>query len=223
MTLVARLEGMANPARAAQSAAYHKARRTHLGIDNPVLNTIAAEARRNMALPERLTEARALWASNTHEARILAAKLFDQRRIVPDQQVWALLCGWVRDFDAWAIADHVCKSVSLRLLADPSRLDVVELWTTAPDFWVRRAALVATLHWANIISPEAADIQRRERILGWAGSYAADREWFIQKAIGWWLRELSAIDPDRVRLFLAQHGPAMQPFARKEALRNIKT
>jgi 3-methyladenine DNA glycosylase AlkD len=26
-------------------------------------------------------------------------------------------------------------------------------------------------------------------MLGWAARLAEDREWFIQKAIGWWLRE----------------------------------
>ena len=33
-----------------------------------------------------------------------------------------------------------------------------------------------------------------------------DRDWFIQKAIAWWVRELSKHDPDRARAFLAAHG-----------------
>ena len=35
-------------------------------------------------------------------------------------------------------------------------------------------------------------------MLGWASRYADDREWFIQKAIGWWLRTLSKHNPNRV-------------------------
>ena len=54
-------------------------------------------------------------------------------------------------------------------------------------------------------------------MLGWAARLADDRQWFIQKAIGWWLRELSKRDPDRVRRFLAEHGAAMKAFARREA------
>ncbi len=47
--------------------------------------------------------------------------------------------------------------------------------------------------------------------------YVADREWFIQKAVAWWLRELSKHDPKRAEAFLAEHGAQMKAFARKEA------
>lgn len=57
----------------------------------------------------------------------------------------------------------------------------------------------------------------RDRILGWAAGYVADKRWFIQKAVAWWLRDLSKHDPDRSRAFLEIHGPQMKPFARKEA------
>ena len=49
-----------------------------------------------------------------------------------------------------------------------------------------------------------------------------DHRWFIQKAIGWWLRDLSKHDPERTRAFVATHGEAMKPFAVKEALRLLK-
>ncbi|MDG1431462.1 MAG: DNA alkylation repair protein, partial [Paracoccaceae bacterium] len=41
--------------------------------------------------------------------------------------------------------------------------------------------------------------------------------WFIQKAVAWWLRDLSKRDPERVVEFLDHHGEQMKPFARKEA------
>jgi 3-methyladenine DNA glycosylase AlkD len=103
------------------------------------------------------------------------------------------------------------------LSAAPERLDEVEAWTAAENFWVRRAALVFTLPWAKGRHLKPDDAARRERILGWAAGYAADREWFIQKAIAWWLRTLSKHDPDRVRAFLDAYGDAMKPFARREA------
>ena len=54
-------------------------------------------------------------------------------------------------------------------------------------------------------------------MLGWAARLAGDREWFIQKAIGWWLRELSKRDAPRVRRFLAEHGVTLKGVARREA------
>jgi 3-methyladenine DNA glycosylase AlkD len=40
--------------------------------------------------------------------------------------------------------------------------------------------------------------------------------------VGWWLRDLSRHDPDRVRAFVDRYGDRMKPFARKEALRHLK-
>ncbi|MEO0746032.1 MAG: DNA alkylation repair protein, partial [Pseudomonadota bacterium] len=110
-----------------------------------------------------------------------------------------------------------------RLLADPARLDDVEQWTRSGHMWTRRAALVMTLPWTKQNHPKPDEEAARDRILGWAAGYVADRNWFIQKAIGWWLRDLSKHDPDRVTTFLAQHNGAMKPFAAREAARYLKT
>ena len=87
--------------------------------------------------------------------------------------------------------------------------------------WVRRAALVATLPWSKLTHPDAAEVAARERILGWAAGYVADRDWFIQKAVGWWLRSLAPHDPDRVRAFLDGPGAGLKAFARREATRRL--
>ena len=36
-------------------------------------------------------------------------------------------------------------------------------------------------------------------MLGWAARLVTEREWFIQKAIGWWLRPRSASNKEVVR------------------------
>ncbi|WP_170391046.1 DNA alkylation repair protein [Ruegeria arenilitoris] len=212
----------ADPDRAAQMAAYHKVDRPYLGVPNPVLNDLTKSWRQQMDVDARVALADQLWQTNIHEARLAAAKLLTQARIRPDQAVWDLLQSWLPDFDAWAVADHASMAMQKRLWADPSRLDQVESWTTSDHMWTRRAALVATLPWTKQNHPKPEDLQRRDRILGWAAGYAPDRDWFIQKAVAWWLRDLSKHDPDRVRAFLAAHGDAMKPFARKEAGKYLK-
>lgn len=218
---LAQLEALADPQKAAESAAYHKTPRRYLGISLPAVEALVAEWRAEASAEQRLALAAALWDSNIHEARIAAAKLLTQARIRPDDAIWALLASWVPQFDAWAIADHSCKAIGRRLVAEPSRIDEVEGWTTHPNMWTRRAALVATLPWTKQNHPTAQDLAIRERVLGWAASYVADRDWFIQKAVGWWLRDLSKHDPDRTRAFLAEHGAGLKSFARKEALRHL--
>jgi 3-methyladenine DNA glycosylase AlkD len=207
----------ADAERAEQMAAYHKADRPYLGVGNPVLNDLTKAWRQQLDVAARVELADALWQTNIHEGRLAAAKLLTQARIRPDEEVWDLLQSWLPDFDAWAVADHACMAMQKRLSTDPSRLDQVELWTTSGHMWTRRAALVATLPWTKQNHPKPDDLARRDRILGWAAGYVPDRDWFIQKAIAWWLRELSKHDADRVIAFLSAHGDAMKPFARREA------
>jgi 3-methyladenine DNA glycosylase AlkD len=214
---LAQLRAAGDPERAAGGAAYHKAAREYLGVPVPVIADLAKGWREGLDVAARVALADGLWQSNIHEARIAAAKILTQARIWGDEPVWRLIASWVPDFDAWAIADHACDAGERRLVADPSRLDQVEGWTRAESFWVRRAALVITLPWTKQNFPSAGDLAIRDRVLGWAAEMADDREWFIQRAIAWWLRDLSKHDPDRVRGWLAAHGARLKPFARKEA------
>lgn len=221
MTHVTALKALSNPEKAADMAKYHKAKREYLGVGNPDIDTLCKQWRADSNVDERIKIAATLWDSDIHEARIAAAKLLTQARIRPDDAVWAEITRWVPQFDAWAIADHACSAGSRRLIMDPSRLDTVEGWTTDENMWVRRAALVMTLPWTKQNHPSEGDNAIRERALGWAANYVADHDWFIQKSISWWLRSLSRHDPARVLAFMEQHGEAMKPFARKDAIRGI--
>ena len=221
-TALAALEVLADPETAAEMAAYHKAPRRYLGIRVPEITELATRWRDGMNTESRAVLADALWQRDIHEARVAAAKLLTQSRIAADAPVWSVIASWVPTFDAWAIADHACAAGNRRLVADPSRLDEVETWITHPSLWVRRAALVMTLPWTKQNHPTPADLAIRDRVLGWAASYVGDREWFIQKAIAWWVRDLSKHDPDRARAFLAAHGPQMKPFARKDAAQYLR-
>jgi 3-methyladenine DNA glycosylase AlkD len=215
---LAALKAEAEPGKAAEMAAYHKADRPYLGVANPVIDRLAREWRQAVTLEERLALARGLWDTDIHEARIAAAKLLTQARIRPDDgAAWELVKSWVPEFDAWAVADHASIAGQKRLLADPDRVDELEEWTRSDHLWTRRAALVMTLPWTKQNHPKPRDLEIRDRVLGWAAGYVDDPEWFIQKAVAWWLRELSKHDPERTRAFLEQHGERMKPFARREA------
>ena len=78
-----------------------------------------------------------------------------------------------------------------------------------------------SLPWTRLTHPKPQDLAIRERVLGWAAGYVDDPEWFIQKAVAWWLRDLSKRDPERVRGFLDRHGAQMKPFALREAARHL--
>ncbi len=211
------LRAHAEPGRAEGMADYHKVPRDYLGVPNPAINDLTTEWRRTLSVEERVALADALWRTNIFEARLAAAKLLTQARITPDDAVWALITSWLPDLDSWAIADHAMMAGQKRLMADLSRMNEVETWTTSDSHWIRRAAMVVTLPLAKINNLKPAEAEARERVLGWAAGYVQDTEWFIQKSVAWWLRDLSKHDPDRVRAFMAENGRHMKPFARKEA------
>ncbi len=219
---LAELEALADPVNAIAVAAYHKTPRRYLGVAVPQIDSLVAKWRAEASLDDRIALAAALWDTDIHEARVAAAKLLTQARIRPsDQAAWDLICKWVPTFDAWAIADHACIAAQKRITADPSRLDQVEGWTQSENMWTRRAALVATLPFAKLNHPKPHDVEARDRILDWAAAYTQDRDWFIQKAVAWWVRDLSKHDAQRARAFLAEHGHLMKTFARKEAAKYL--
>ena len=218
---LAQLKAGADPVRAAEVAAYHKAPRTYLGIPVPEITALATAWRSHLDTEGRVALANDLWHTDIHEARVAAAKLLTQARIPDDEPVWQLIASWVPGFDAWAIADHACDAGGRRLVADPSRLDQVESWVTHPNMWTRRAALVMTLPWTKQNFPKPADLAIRDRVLSWAATMVTDQDWFIQKAVAWWLRELSKHDPQRSHDFLQGPGHTLKPWARKDAARYL--
>ena len=215
------LRELRNPERAIGMASYHKIKREYLGLTNPQVNDLTKAWRQEMTIDERVEVADGLWQTDIYEARLAATKLLTQARIRPDDAVWDLLQSWVPGFDSWALADHACAAIQKRLIADPSRLDAVESWTTSENLWTRRAALVATLPWTKQNNPKPDELECRERILGWVATYATDQKWFIQKSVAWWLRDLSKHDAQRVQVFLTDHGDHMKNFARKEAAKYL--
>lgn len=217
------LRALADPERAAGMRKYHKVDREYLGLANPQIDALCKEWRKELDTPARVALSDALWQTDIYEARLAAAKLLTQARIRPDDgPAWALIASWTPDFDSWAIADHACMAGQKRLVADPSRLDTVETWVVSDHMWTRRAALVSTLPWTKQNNPKPAELEARDRILGWAAVLVPDHQWFIQKAIGWWLRELSKHDAERTTGFIDTHGAQMKPFAVKEAMRHLR-
>lgn len=220
--LAALSEG-ADPARAADMARYHKVARPYLGLTDHAIDALARTWRETLSTGARLDLARALWATDIHEARIAAAKLLTQARIRPDDtDAWELIKSWIPECDGWSIADHAAIAGQKRLVWDPSRLDEIAAWATSPHLWTRRATLVMTLHWTRLKHPGATDTGRRERILGWAATYVDDPDRFLQQAVASWLRDLSRHDPERTRAFLATYGERMKPAARREAARHLE-
>ena len=208
------VRALADPARAERDRKYHKSARPHWGINMPQLDSVVKRHARQHAPEQLLQTAQSLWDSGTFDLMMAAGRILGRREIPASPRLWRLIDAWLDDVDGWALEDVLAPAAWKCLLHDPAILDDLERWTTHPDVWRRRAALIYTL-------PRAKPGSDPERVLTWAAKYAADPEWFIQKAIGWWLRELSKHDGPRVVRFLQAHWHQLQGVARREASRRL--
>jgi 3-methyladenine DNA glycosylase AlkD len=171
---------------------------------------------KELAEGELIALASALWETGVFDPMICAIKMLSSRRVRPSQILWERILYFLKRVDGWALEDQLAKAAWKCILADGTLLDELEKWTMHSNFWMRRAALVYTL-------PFAKRGHDPERMLRWASGYAADPEWFIQKAIGWWLRVLGEHNPERVSLFLSAHWEQLKGVARREATRKLKS
>ncbi|WP_265501693.1 DNA alkylation repair protein [Paracoccus beibuensis] len=198
-----RLRAEADPDRAARTAARHKSGRETLGVPPARIEALASQWRAALDIDGRVTLAQALWDSDVHEARLLAARLLVQARMHPDDAAWQVILDWAPQIDGAEIGDAVMAAASRRLAALPDRLDQVEAWVQDANPWLRRSVLVGTGPWARMNNLKPADHAVRERVLAWALDLSQDRNGAVRQAVDAWLRDLDKHDPARAAAWRA--------------------
>ena len=81
-------------------------------------------------------------------------------------------------------------------------------WSRDEDFWLRRLAIEHQL-----LQKEETDVQLLEQILI---NNLNQTEFFINKAIGWALRDYSKTNPDWVREFIEKYKDRLSKLSIKE-------
>lgn len=102
--------------------------------------------------------------------------------------------------------DQVIGKIGLR----DERVDALMLeWSTDEDFWVRRIAIDHQL-----LRKDKTNTVLLEKII--VNNLGSD-EFFINKAIGWSLRDYSKTDPEWVRNFIERYRNRMDKLSIREA------
>lgn len=211
---ISALKKVRDPKRALWDAGYHKSTREHWGIKVPDLEPIVKEAVKKLDESQLLILVQELWNTGIFDLMISAARILADTKVSGSKEVWTLVKSFMKDVDGWALEDTLARAAWKCIDENPRLLDELDKWSTHKNFWMRRAVLIFTL-------PFAKPGKDPKRMLGWAAQYANDREWFIQKAIGWWLRDLGAHNPERVIQFLNDHWDKLQYVAKKESTRKL--
>lgn len=207
----------ADTERAPQMAAYMKGVAPFLGIPAPDRRAAQRAAWTDLPTPDNgdLRDiTRALWALPEREYAYAACDLIarSKRRLDP-----GFLHDPVQDLLTtkpwWDTVDALVNAAVCPLTArHPELTSLMWDWWRSDDRWLIRAAIG---HQRG--RKERTDL---DLLFAMCDGYASDREFFIAKAIGWALRDVSTIFPDQVRAFVDEH-PDLSPVARREALRKI--
>jgi 3-methyladenine DNA glycosylase AlkD len=163
-----------------------------------------------------LAWAAALWREPVHERRMAAVELLTLavRRLTADDL--PAVANLLRESGTWALVDGLaCNVAGAIALRDPSSWPLIDAWAADPEFWVRRSALLALLPGIRAGRPDLARFTR------YAEPMLAEREFFIRKAIGWVLREISRRDPEWVAGWTARHVRDMSGVTFREAVRRL--
>jgi 3-methyladenine DNA glycosylase AlkD len=207
----------ADPARAAAMAAYMKTEQPFYGVAAPHVHAISREARRCFLLASRTGYEKnvlALWRQPQREARYVAIEYAKQRAFLLPESI-PLYERMIREGAWWDFVDDISANLVGQVLLHHRQAvrPVLERWIADPDLWVRRAALLAQLRHKRETDAE----QLFEHCL----KCAAEREFFIRKAIGWALREYSKTDANAVKAFLRKNRTALSPVSLREGAKHL--
>ena len=115
----------------------------------------------------------------------------------------------------WDTVDKIASNLIGMLVLEHRELEQkLREWRGSDNMWLRRASLLAHLkHKGNT----NVDLLQETVLM-----LAHEDEFFIQKAIGWVLREYSKTDPHYVAEFVARHHDQLSPLSRREAMKVIE-
>lgn len=216
----ARLREAGTPEKAAKEKRYLRSDLDFLGVPVPALRrTVLAEWRFHRVTASHrdlIALARTLWAPAIHERRMAAIALLSAEASRLTSRDVAFLEELLRESRTWAYVDALAvKCVGAIIDRDAQACAVLDRWAADSDFWIRRSALLALLPG---IRAGHGDLDRFGR---YADAMVGEREFFIRKALGWVLREISTRDPDYVRAWVAVHGPRASGVTLREAVRRL--
>jgi 3-methyladenine DNA glycosylase AlkD len=208
------LERLADPERAGPMAAYMKTTMPFLGVQAQDRRGLAREVKRRFPIADRADYEAAvaeLWALPYREGKYMAIAVAQLAPAHIGPASLPLYERMIREGAWWDFVDEIAQHlVGTVVLKHPAEAwPVMDAWIADPDTWIRRTAILC----------QNRHKQRTDagRLFRYCLARAAEREFFIRKAIGWALRQYSYTEPDAVREFLRRHGAALSGLSMREA------
>jgi 3-methyladenine DNA glycosylase AlkD len=208
----------ADPERAPAMAAYMKTTMPFLGVGAKDLRATAKSAARRFPPADRSryeASVLALWQLPHREEKHVAVAYAREFPSFVEPASIPLYERLVRDVAWWDFVDEIAiHLVGAALLMYPDDVwSVMDRWIEDDDMWIRRTAILCQ-------NRHRARTDER-RLFRYCLARAAEKEFFIRKAIGWALREYAYTSPEAVRRYIAEHRNVLSNLSVREGGKHL--
>ncbi len=118
------------------------------------------------------------------------------------EQLWETSVSWQEDVDDWSLCDSLAKINTKALELHPEKVyPQLSDWNQSDNLWKRRQSVVSLLYFSRtkkVFLPF-------EKIAVLVMPLLKDKEYYVQKGVGWALREMYTIYPADTFPFLKMH------------------
>ncbi|PGS54605.1 DNA alkylation repair protein [Bacillus sp. AFS041924] len=193
--------------------AYMKNKFTFLGIKAPERNILLKQYRTHYGEPPNIKSIINIWDLEEREFQYIALTLLDRQYKKAEIKRIKLYEQLVVEKSWWDTVDTIAgRLISYHFFKYPELIDeYANKWITSDNMWLNRVALLFQMKFK-----EKTD---QERLFKYCSLLSESKEFFIQKAIGWALREYSYVDPKAVESFIIKTN--LSSLSKREGLKNI--
>ncbi|MBI5842760.1 MAG: DNA alkylation repair protein [Chloroflexi bacterium] len=207
-------EKHADPKAAAPMKRYMRGQFEYLGIKGPKMGELLKEHYAENGLPD-ISELDVivceLWSLPQREFQYAATSLIGKfEKQLPEEFIETLEYLLVNK-SWWDTVDTISGGIlGVHFKRYPKvRRKCLMKWRKSGNFWLRRACILFQLNYKEETDFDLLCEIIRENL--------GSKEFFINKAIGWALRQYTCIDPQAVRQFVAE--TPLSPLSAREALK----
>lgn len=138
-----------------------------------------------------------LWHSQNNFWIRLHAFFFLERHVNKSaelREMWPVVVHWQKQVDDWGLCDALAKVYTKILEVMPGEVyEQLSQWNRSESLWMRRQSVVSLLYYSRTKKQYLAFGQIKQLI----ENLLTDHEYYVQKGIGWALRELYTVYPEK--------------------------
>ena len=204
----------ADSVKAAGAKAYMRDQFEYFGIQTPVRKSLLKPLWGEKAEPINWRFVFDCWAQPEREFQYVAMEYLTRKSHQLTADDIPNIRRLVLDKSWWDSIDALCNMVGQIVLRDSQVKQIMLDWSMDDNFWIRRMALQHQLLFRT-----RTDTQLLSTII--CNNFGS-KEFFINKSIGWVLREYAKTDPDWVRAFIDDNREQMSKLSIREASKHLR-